>query len=532
MADRSAGNPALTRSVVHAPNGMAASSQPLASMAAIQMLQNGGNAFDAAVAAAAVLTVVEPMQTGLGGDMFALLYNQKNKKVEALNGSGRAPLKANREYYLAKGYKKIPQTGMLSLTTPGTVDGWAEILNKHGTMTFAQVLQPAIQYAEKGFPVSEIIAAQWKRSEELLRKNKEARECYLIEGKAPKEGDIFKVPHLANTLKAIAAEGRDAFYKGKIALEIADYVEKNGGLLSYEDLASHSSTWVKAISTNYKGYDVYQLPPNGQGIVTLSMLNILENFDLTAIEHNSAEYIHLLAEAKKLAYADRDCYIADPDFSPVPVDKMLCKTYARSRSQQIDRLCPMEKVHVGFELVGDTVYLSVVDKDRNVISFINSLYTSFGSGIVAGDTGVFLQNRAMGFSLEENHLNTLEPGKRSLHTIIPALVLKDEKPYFSFGVMGGDMQPQGQVQVFLNHVEYGMNVQEAGESPRFRHHDQGIALESDISAKTKLELMERGHAVTGGLDFFGGYQGIIIDPETNMLQGGSDPRKDGCAIGY
>ncbi|MFK2825506.1 gamma-glutamyltransferase [Bacillus sp. B190/17] len=532
MADRPAGNPLLTRSVVHAPNGMVASSQPLASMAGLQILQQGGNAFDAAIAAAAVLAVVEPMQTGLGGDMFALLYNQKNKKVEALNGSGRAPFKSSREYYLSRGYTKMPLTGILSLTTPGTVDGWAEILEKHGTMTFAEVLQPAIEYAERGFPVSEIIAAQWKRSESLLKQNKEASECYLIEGKAPREGEVFKIPQLADTLIAIAEGGRDAFYKGKIAREIAAYVEKQGGLLSYEDLASHSSTWVKAITTNYKGYDVYQLPPNGQGVVTLSMLNMLENFDLANIKHNSSEYIHLLTEVKKLAYADRDCFIADPDFAPVPVEKMLCKEYASSRSQQIDELFPMQSAGAGFELVGDTVYLSVVDKDRNVISFINSLFTPFGSGIVAGETGVVLQNRAVGFSLEESHLNTLKPGKRTLHTIIPALVMKDEKPYFSFGVMGGDMQPQGQVQVLLNHLEYGMNVQEAGESPRFRHFEHGIALESEISSQTKLELMEKGHTLISGLDCFGGYQGILIEPKTNMLQGGSDPRKDGCAIGY
>ncbi|KAB7706521.1 gamma-glutamyltransferase [Bacillus aerolatus] len=532
MADRPAGNPTLTRSVVHAPNGMAASSQPLASMTGLQILQQGGNAFDAAIAAAAVLTVVEPMQTGLGGDMFALIYNQKNKRVEALNGSGRAPFKSSRDYYLSQGYTKVPETGILSITTPGTVDGWAEVLEKHGTMTFAEVLQPAIEYAEKGFPVSEIIAAQWRRAEPLLKQNKEASEYYLIEGRAPREGEIFKNPKLADTLKAIAEGGRDAFYKGKIAREIAEYVEKQGGFLSYEDLAAHSSTWVEAISTNYRGHDVYQLPPNGQGVATLSMLNILENFDFKNVEHNSSEYIHLLTEVKKFAYADRDCFIADPDFAPVPVEKMLCKQYALSRSQQIDRLHPMTNESPGFELVGDTVYLSVVDKDRNVISFINSLFTPFGSGVVAGETGVFLQNRAVGFSLEESHLNTLEPGKRTLHTIIPALVMKDEKPYFSFGVMGGDMQPQGQVQVLLNHLEYGMNVQEAGESPRFRHSANGLALESEISSKTRLELMEKGHVVTSGLDYFGGYQGILIDPKTNMLQGGSDPRKDGCAIGY
>lgn len=532
MADRPAGNPALSRSVVHAPNGMVASSQPLASNAGVSILQRGGNAYDAAIAVAAVLTVVEPMQTGLGGDMFALLYNQNHKKVEALNGSGRAPFKASRDYYLSQGYKEIPPTGILSITTPGTVDGWAEILEKHGTMTFADVLQPAIEYAEKGFPVSEIIASQWKRSEWLLKKNKEASEYYLINGRAPKEGEIFKNPKLATTLRAIVEGGRDAFYKGEIAREIVTYVEAHGGILSYEDLATHTSTWVEPIFTDYKGYDVFQLPPNGQGVVTLSMLNMLENVDLTNIEHNSSEYIHLLTEIKKLAFADRNAFIADPDFAPVPLEKMLCKEYAATRCKQINKNIPMKHVEHGFELAGDTVYLSVVDKDRNVISFINSIFTPFGSGIVAGETGVFLQSRGAGFSLKENHLNTLEPGKRPFHTIIPALVLKEGQPYFSFGVMGADMQPQGQVQVLVNHLEYGMNIQEAGEAPRFRHFEDGLALESGIAKQTKLTLMEMGHKVIAGLDVFGGYQGILIDPETNMLQGGSDPRKDGCAIGY
>jgi len=532
MADRPAGNPESTRSVVHAPNGMVATSQPLAANAGLSIVQKGGNAFDAAIATAAVLTVVEPMQTGLGGDMFALLYNQQNKKVEAINGSGRAPFKANREYYLAKGYTEMPSSGILSVTTPGTVDGWAEILEKHGTMTFAEVLQPAIEYAEHGFPVSEIIAEQWKRSESLLQQNKEAREQYLINGKAPREGDFFKIPQLANTLMKIAKDGKDAFYQGEIAREIADYVAEHDGLLNYEDLATHRSTWVEPITTNYKGYDVYQLPPNGQGVVTLSMLNMLENFDLEKMEHNSPEYIHLITEIKKLAFADRDAYISDPDFSPSPVDKMLNRDYAAIRCELIDDLQQREHSDPGFELVGDTIYLTVVDKDRNVISFINSIFTPFGSGVVAGETGVFLQSRAAGFSLEEDHLNTLKPGKRSFHTIIPALVMKDEQPYFSFGVMGADMQPQGQVQVLANHIDYGMNIQDAGEVARFRHFEGGLALESAITSKTRLELMEKGHKVISGLDVFGGYQGILIDPKTNMLKGGSDPRKDGCAIGY
>ncbi|MFT4416382.1 gamma-glutamyltransferase [Fredinandcohnia humi] len=532
MADRPAGNPHATRSTIHAPNGMVATSQPLATSAGLQILLKGGNAFDAAVATAAALAVVEPMQTGLGGDMFALLYNQKNKRVEALNGSGRAPQLATQEYYLSKGYTEIPERGILSITTPGTVDGWAEILEKHGTMSFAEVLQPAITYAEEGFPVSEIIAAQWRRQESLLTQNKDAERTFLINGKAPREGELFKNPRLAQTLKAIAKDGRDAFYKGEIAHQISDYMERNGGLLRYDDLANQTSTWVNPISTDYRGYQVYQLPPNGQGIAVLQMLNILENFDLKNYVHNSAEYIHLLVEAKKLAYADRNRWIADPDFTEVPVQKMLCKEYAKQRSKQIDLSKTTEHVEPGFEIKGDTVYLTVVDKDRNVVSFINSLFDAFGSGIVAGNTGVALQNRGVAFSLDEKHLNCLMPGKRPLHTIIPALVLKDDEPYLTYGVMGGDMQPQGQVQVLLNVVDYGMNIQEAGESPRFRHTNEELFLESGISSRTRLELIEKGHKLVSGLDIFGGFQGILVDSQTRMLRGGSDPRKDGCAIGY
>ena len=530
--DRPTDNPHSTRSVMHAPNGMVATSQPLAATAGLRILLQGGNAFDAAVATAAALVVVEPMQTGLGGDMFALVYNQKNKKVEALNGSGRAPYKATREFYLSKGYTSVPERGILSITTPGTVDGWAEILEKHGTMTFTEVLQPAIEYAENGFPVSEIISAQWKREEALLQQNKAAAETYLINGKAPKEGQIFKQPRLAATLRAIAKGGRDAFYKGEIAHKIANYVEREGGLLRYEDLAAHTSTWVEPISTDYKGHRVYQIPPNGQGVVTLSILNILEKYDISSLGHNTSDHIHLLVEATKLAFADRDHYIADPEFAPVPLERMLCKEYASEQSRKINMETAAKDLGPGFDIHSDTVYLTVVDKDRNVISFINSIFDGFGSGIVADNTGIALQNRGTSFSLEEGHLNQLEPGKRPLHSIIPAMVLKNEVPYLSFGVMGGDMQPQGQAQVLLNLLEHGMNIQEAGEAPRVRFVNNEVALESNFSSKVRSELVGKGHKVVSLVDCFGGFQGILIDPETGMLQGGSDPRKDGCAIGY
>ncbi|RNB85840.1 gamma-glutamyltransferase [Brevibacillus fluminis] len=532
MADRPARNPRATRSVVHAPNGMVASSQPLASAAGLRILLQGGNAFDAAVATAAALTVVEPMQTGLGGDMFALLYNQKNKKVEALNGSGRAPQKATRDFYRSKGFSSMPERGILSITTPGTVDGWAEILEKHGTMTFAQVLAPAIEYAEKGFPVSEIISNQWKREEELLRATLAASETFLLDGRAPREGELFVNPRLAATLKAISAGGRDAFYKGEIARKIAAYMEEHGGLLTYDDLASHSSTWVEPVSVTYKGHRVYQLPPNGQGVVMLNILNIMEQFDLSSMLHNSADYVHVLAEATKLALADRDHFICDPAFSTIPLDQLLSKEYATARSQLISMDSVIKEAGPGLEMKSDTVYFTVVDKDRNAISFINSVFDGFGSGIVAGDTGIALQNRGSGFSLEEGHLNQLEPGKRPLHTIIPAMVTKDDQPFLSYGVMGGDMQTQGQVQVLLNLLEYGMNIQEAGEAPRMRYLDHELALESEFAGSVRYGLIEKGHKVVSLVDCFGGFQGILIDPKTGMLQGGSDPRKDGCAIGY
>jgi gamma-glutamyltranspeptidase/glutathione hydrolase len=388
------------------------------------------------------------------------------------------------------------------------------------------------EYAEKGFPVSEIIAAQWRRAEPLLHNNEAAAHTFLVNGKAPKEGDLFVQANLAMTLRAIAKDGRDAFYKGEIAQKIADYVRKNGGLLSCEDLAEHTSEWVQPIFTDYKGYQVYELPPNGQGIVTLEMLNILENFDLASLGHNSSEYLHLLIEAKKLAFADRDRYIADPKFAKVPVQSMLSKDNALQRSRLIQMDRAAEKVEPGLEMEGDTVYFTVVDKERNAISFINSIFHNFGSGIVAGDTGVVLQNRGSLFSLDEQHLNCLEPGKRPFHTIIPAMVMKNDQLLLSFGVMGGDMQPQGQVQVLLNLLEFGMNIQAAGEAPRFRHADGEVALESEIPAQTALELFDKGHKIVSGADVFGGFQGIRIDPHTGLLQGGSDPRKDGCALGY
>ena len=534
MADRPLANSTSTRSVIQAPYGMVATSQPLAAAAGQNILQKGGNAYDAAVATAATLCVVEPMMTGIGGDVFALMYHAKTKQIEGLNGSGKSPQLATRDYFQSKSYDKIPDTGILTVSTPGTVDGWAEILEKYGTMTFKEVLQPAIDYAENGFPVSEIVSTQWAMFKDLLLKTKDATETFLVDGEVPQVGEVFYQPNLAKTLRLIAENGRDAFYKGEIAEKIDQYMKENDGLLRYDDLANHSSVWVNPLHTDYRGYTVYQLPPNGQGMAVLQMLNILEGYDVASLGHNTAEYLHLLIEAKKLAYADRDQYIADPDMVTCPVDQLLSKEYAEERRRLIDLQQAAKQVDPGLDLSTDTIYLTVVDKDRNVVSLINSICGGFGSGIVAGDTGIILQNRGKSFSLDKDHLNSLEPGKRAFHTIIPSIVCKNDRPYFSFGVMGGDMQPQGQVQVLLNLLEFGMDVQEAGEAPRFRHNQltNEVALETGISHQAMIELNQLGHKLTLEIDVFGGYQGIRIDPETGMLQGGSDPRKDGAAIGY
>lgn len=534
MADRPSGNRKQTRSVVHAQNGMVATSHPLAAMAGLHILQQGGNAFDAAVATASVLCVVEPMMTGLGGDMFALIYDADNQKVKGLNASGRAPRAATPDFYEQNGFSSIPSAGILSATVPGVVDGWSQLLENYGTLTFKEVLAPAIRYAEEGFPVTEMVAYYWSKAERLLLQSEEASRNYLIDGKAPAEGTLFKQPGLARSLHRIAQEGRDAFYEGDIAAKIDAYMIRHQGLLRKEDLREHRSQWVAPISTRYRGYEVLEIPPNGQGLVVLQMLNILENYDLKAIGHNSAEYIRLLIEAKKLAYADRDRYIADSEFSDLPVDRLLSKAYARQLADSIQS--GLKNNVSGIQLGGDTVYLTVADKKGNIASVTNSIFSLFGSGILIPDTGIFMHNRGSLFSLDRNHPNVLQPGKRPFHTIIPGMVLKDRKPLISFGVMGADMQPQGQVQTLANLIDFGMNIQEAGDAPRFRHYGHGVFLESEIGQPTRQALADQGYTLleqSDGDDFaVGGYQGIFVDPETGLFQGGSDPRKDGCAIGY
>ncbi|MCI0485563.1 MAG: gamma-glutamyltransferase [Blastocatellia bacterium] len=530
--DRNARSVKGTRSPVLARNGMVSTSQPLATAAGLRILQQGGNAIDAAIAAAAVLNVVEPLMTGIGGDAFAIVYWKKTGELHGLNASGRAPYAMNLDYMKKKGYTAMPDSGVDAITVPGALDGWVSLMEKFGSMKLSDVLAPAIEYAENGFPVSEIIANQWQSEERRLARDEWAAKTYLTGGRAPRHGDIVFNKNLAATFRRVAASGRDAFYKGEIAEKIVKTIRDKGGVMTAKDLADHKSTWVKPVSVNYKGYDLYELPPNGQGMAALQMLNILEGFDLKALGHNSAEYLHLLVEAKKLAFADRARYIADPDFAKIPLERLLSKEYAAERRKLIDPDRAARQYRPGEAEQSDTIYLTVVDKDHNAVSFINSLFDAFGSGIVAGDTGICLHNRGAGFSLDPAVWNRVEPHKRPLHTIIPAFVMKDGKPYLSYGIMGGDNQPQAHVQVFLNLVEFGMNVQEAGEAARFRHTGGRLGLESGIGVEVRRLLTIKGHSLTTMVDRFGGYQGILIHPETGVLMGGSDPRKDGCAMGW
>jgi gamma-glutamyltranspeptidase / glutathione hydrolase len=543
--DRPAPNARATRSVVIASHGMIATSQPLASAAGLRVLQQGGNAIDAAVTAAAVLAVVEPTMNGLGGDLFALVHGGANGTIRALNASGRAPAAATPDEFRRRKLDQIPYRGPLSVSVPGVVDGWTELISKYGTITLAQALQPAIGYARDGFPVAEIVSVQWKDAESTLALDPAAAATFLPGGKAPAAGEIFRNPQLGATLETLAKGGRDAFYRGSIGRAIAADMKRRNGLLAESDLAEHTSSWVEPLRTNYRGYDVLELPPNTQGIVALEMLNILEGYDLKALGHNSAAYLHLLVEAKKAAFADRDAWLADvASVPPAVIRRLLSKEYAAERRKAIkpDRAADAYPAlvldgrtaaeHHPPEARGDTIYMTVADNKGNVISLIQSIFENFGAGIVAGDTGIVLHNRGSLFSLTPGHPNVLAPGKRPFHTLVPAMVLKDQRLWLSFGVMGGDMQPQGHVQVLLNIIDFGMNVQEAGEAPRFRHSSVGLALESNIGPDARAGLSQRGHHIVSSVGAFGGYQGILIDPRTRVLMGGSDPRKDGLAIGY
>ena len=542
--DRPQGPIHQSRSAVVARQGMAATSQPLATAAAIRVLQAGGNAVDAAIAANAVIGVVEPMSCGIGGDLFAIVWDAKSRKLHGLNASGRSPMGASIEAYRARGLTQAPTKGPLSWSVPGCVDGWDQLHRKFGRLPMGDLLAPAIAYAEEGFPVSPIIAADWASAARSLAEVPSSAACYLPGGKAPGFGDVFRNPGLAESLRRIAKEGRDAFYKGPIASELAAYSKEVGGLLTLEDLGRHTSTWVEPVSTNYRGYDVWELPPNGQGIAVLQMLNLLEPYDLKSMGPQSAKAIHLMVEAKKLAYEDRARFYADPDFARVPLAALISKEYAAKRRGSIDPERAGERPTHGEPSGSDTIKLVVVDKDFNCVSLIQSTYFGFGSMHVPGRLGFAIQNRGALFALDPDHPNRLEPGKRPFHTIIPGFVTKEGRPWFCFGVMGGDMQPQGHVQVLCNMIDWGMDAQAAGDAPRWRHQgsseptgerarDGGsVSLESRIGVKVRRDLEAMGHRLIESRGGYGGYQGIRIDTGRGILIGGSDPRKDGAAMGY
>ena len=530
--------PNAGRSAVVARNGMVAASQPLASQVGLRILQEGGNAVDAAVATAATLALVAPMMTGPGGDMFALVYTAATGELAGLNASGFSPKAANIDFFTSRGLDRIPTKSAFSVTVPGAVDGWVTLLDKYGTMSLEKVLEPAIDYAENGFPVSEIFAENWARYGSWYEKDPEFVRAYYTDGKAPEHGDVFVNKPLGWTYRQIANGGRDAFYKGEIARRIVDRLNGLGWRVTLEDLDYQHSDWVEPISTTYKGHRVFELPPNGQGMAALEILNILEGYDLKSLGHNSAKYVHLFVEAKRLAFADLGAWLGDPERAELPISTIISKDYARRQRKRIDPGKAAPHVTTGItgpvewlEGVGDTVYFTVVDKDRNVVSFINSLFNGFGSGVVVPGTGLLLQDRGALFSLDPEHPNRIEGRKRPYHTIIPAMAFKDGKPWLSFGVMGGDLQPQGHVQVLLNMIEFGMNVQEAGEAPRASHGGGGVALENGIDSRVWAELERMGHTVRESGPM-GGYQAIRIDWERGVLFGGTDPRKDGTVAAW
>ena len=542
--DRPAGPLKKTRSAAAARHGMAATSQPLATLAALRVLQDGGNAVDAAIAANAVLGVVEPMSCGPGGDLFAIVWDAKTSKLRGLNASGRSPYAASRGLFADRKLAAIPVHGPLSWSVPGCVDGWEQLRSRFGSRPLADLLAPAIHLAEDGFAVTEIIASDWQEAAPELAKVPTSARCFLPGGSAPKAGDVFRNPGLARSLRLVADGGPAAFYRGPIADEIVAYSRSVGGLFSRRDFEDHASTWVEPVSTNYRGYDVWELPPNGQGIAALQMLNLLEPFDLKAMGPLSAGALHLMIEAKKLAYEDRARYYADPDFAKVPVARLISKEYAATRGSLIRPDRANDRPTAGEPGEADTIYLTVVDKDRNAVSLIQSNFHGFGSYHVPGDLGFPIQNRGCLFALDDHHANRLEPHKRPFHTIIPAFITKDGRPWMSFGLMGGDMQAQGHAQVVCNLVDFGMDVQEAGDLARFRHSGSSeptgvpadgagkVALESGVGPEVRAALAALGHRLIPSPGAFGGYQAIRIDLERGVLLGGSDPRKDGCALGY
>lgn len=543
--DRPTGPPFTTRSEIIARHGMAATSQPLATQVALDILKQGGSATDAAIAANATLALMEPMSCGLGGDLFAIVWDGKTGRLYGLNASGRSPKSLTLQHFKERGLTAIPARSPLAVSVPGAVDGWFELHKRFGKLSMKKILAPAIRYAREGFPVTEIIAHDWQAAAEVVKDQPGFTDTFMPGGQAPRKGEIFRNPKLANTLDLIARKGRKAFYQGPIARRIADFMQEIGGLLTYEDLASHTSEWVEPVSANYRGYDIWELPPNGQGIAALQILNILEGYDIRAMGFGSPEYVHHFVEVKKLVFEDRARFYADPAFNQLPVKGLISKAYADERRQLIDPARAAASYDPGNPALyeGDTIYLTVADEGGNMVSLIQSNFYNMGSGLEPG-LGFVLQNRGLLFDLEEGHHNTYAPGKRPFHTIIPAFITRDGHPWISFGVMGGPVQPQMHAQIVINLVDFGMNLQEAGDAPRVVHGgssqptgtrmtDGGtVHLESGFAPETREALKGMGHNVSDKPTFFGGYQAIMWQGDNRVYFGASEPRKDGQAAGY
>lgn len=544
--DRLMGKTFATRAVVMARHGMVCTSHPLSSQAALDVLQAGGNAIDAAIAANAMEGVVEPHMNGIGGDLFALVWDAKTKKLYGLNASGRSPYALTLQTFKDRGLAHVPSYGPLPVSVPGCVDGWFELHKRFGKTPVERLLAPAIRYAREGYPVHDEAAFYWGAMVERFGKMANVMSTYAPTGRAPKQGEIFQNPALANTLEKIAKGGRDAFYKGDIARTIDAFMKREGGFLSYRDLAEHTSEWVEPVSTNYRGYDVWELPPNGQGIAVLQMLNILEGFDFSKIPWGSAEHVHRFVEAKKLVFEDRAKYYADPAFAKIPVQELISKPYAAERRKLIDPDRAATRPDAGNPALkdGDTIFLTTADDEGNMVALIQSNYRGFGSGMVPDGLGFTLQNRGEMYSLVEGQNNTYAPHKRPFHTIIPAFVTKDGQPFLSFGVMGGSFQPLGHVEILMNILDFGMNPQEAGDAPRIDHQGSSeptgermagpgvITLEAGFPYETIRDLMVKGHSVGYSLGLYGGYQAILVDAKNRVYHGASDARKDGQAAGF
>ena len=537
-----------SRSVVYGRHGMVCAAQPLAVQAGLEVLKQGGTAVDAAIAVNACLGLMEPTANGLGGDCFVLIWDPQAKKLVGLNGSGRAPLALTADKVKAEADGTIPSFSPYTWTVPGACDAWFETHARFGKLPMKTVLAPAIQYAEEGFPLSPVIAENWASSIKRNADKPGFREVFMPGGRAPAEGEIFRNPALGKTLRLLAEKGRDAYYKGPIAEAIVKFSQANGGFFRMEDFARHHSTWETPISTEYRGYTVWEMPPNSQGLAALQMLNILENYDLKSMGRSSPDFWHLLVEAKKIAFADRARYYADPAFVKVPVEKLLSKDYARQRAKLIDmKHAATTDVPGDVALInrGGTTYFCVADQRGMMVSWIQSNYSGFGSGYVVPELGFGLQNRGAQFSLHKGHPNYLEPGKRPFHTIIPAFVTKNGEPLMAFGLMGGDMQPQGHVQVLVNLLDLGMNLQEAGDAIRFHHTDSSeptgtvmkdggiLHIEDGLDPAILAELKARGHRMEPeAVGAYGGYQAIRRDPRSGVYEGATEKRKDGCALGY